>query len=289
MKRLILAISALLLASTTFSADAARAKVGGNADEFSQAYDFLMENAAEAVVPVKFVMRFSAGGKEQRHEDKTQGVIVSSDGLLLVPERAVSIDLGALAGEGSQVGQLIANSGNFRVRLPGSDQWQPADLVTRDSELGLAWLRLRDVKETLKFIDLNNSAVAKPGTTIYSPQRTSDEWGAVSIIRPGNILGKTSTPRSLFLVDGVPGIALNEKGQVYGYVDANIAALARAAGGGFGLDMSDMVFHMVEAKRIAAVTMQAAKLPVVAPSEDEIAEGEDTAVEQAEAEDEGEE
>ena len=60
---------------------------------------------------------------------------------MLVPARAVSLDLGSLGGQG---GSAVAKSSEFRVRLPGRDDWLAADLVTRDGELGLAWLRLRE-------------------------------------------------------------------------------------------------------------------------------------------------
>ena len=248
----------------SFAAQAVHAK-----QDYSVAYKTLVEQRSDAIVSVKFVMRFSTGGEEQRNEDRTQGAIVSADGLLLLPDRAVSFDFGSMGGQNSAAGQMVANSSDFRVRLPNSDQWQTADLVTRDSELGLAWLRIRDLKQKLKYIDLNASVEAVPGMTFYTLLRTSDEWGAVPVVRLGRLLGQTNTPRTVFLADGMPGLAFNERGQILGYVDADLVALGRSRGNsGFGLDMSDMMFYMLPAKRIAAATLQAAKLPVVRANED---------------------
>ncbi len=227
-------------------------------EDYQKVYTALVNQRAEAIVGVKYVMRFTTGGKEQRREDRTQGVLVSEDGLLLVPDRAVSFDFGALSG-GEANGQMVANSSEFRVRMPGSDYWTAADLVTRDSELGVAWLRVRDSKTT-PFVDLSKAIDGTPGMVFFTLLRTSDEWGAVPLVRPGMILGQTRTPRFALLADGMPGLAFDGEGRPMGFVDIDLTAIARSRGGGTGLDMSDSVMHMLPAKRIATATEQAAKM-----------------------------
>lgn len=254
------ALAALLLPGLAVSANDYR-------NDYTETYRLLVDDRAAAIVPVKYVITISAAGQEQRNEDRTQGVLVSADGLVLVSARAVSFDLGALARQGQGAAgapaELVANSSDFRVRLPGSDEWQPADLVTRDTELGLAWLRVRGASAQ-PFIDFQAVATPEPGRVFYTLLRTSDEWGAVPLVRPGMVLGETRVPRRSLLVDGMPGLAFDAAGRPMGFVDIDLAAMTRSQGRGLGLDMADMVMHMLPAARLASATGQAAALPVAA-------------------------
>lgn len=235
--------------------------------DYRSIYRSLTTRHAAAVVTVKFVMSVTASGKEERLEDRTQALLVSPDGLLLVPDRAVSVDfrqfIGAAKGQGSAP---VAKSSEFRVRLADSEDWLPADLVTRDTQLGLAWLRLRNPPAKLSFVDLDEGVRAEPGMTFFSLLRTSDEWGGVPVFRPGFIMGETHTPKTLLLVDGVPGMAFSAEGRPMGYVDVDFGRLmrSRSAGNGLGLDLADSALQMTPIAKVAAATHQAQKLPAMA-------------------------
>ncbi|HLU13629.1 MAG TPA: hypothetical protein VKZ64_06705 [Arenimonas sp.] len=243
------------------------APVTGQAEEsfedYREIYQDLARRHGDAVVPVKFVISVPDGANQQRIEDRTQGLVVSADGLVLVPARAVSVDLSLFGGGGPGQAAPVATSSEFRVRLPGDEEWVDADLVTRDGELGLAWLRIRNVSRKLPFVDLSQGTVAEPGMVFFSLLRTSDEWGGVPVFRPGLVLGETRTPSFRLLVDGVPGMAFSHDGKPMGFVDVDLAALARQGSGGIGLDMADLVLRMTPVDRVAAATAQAARLPVV--------------------------
>ncbi|WP_374604014.1 hypothetical protein [Arenimonas sp.] len=247
---------ALLLASLPVAA----ATTAEDFDDYRDVFSMLGERHADAVVTVKFVMSVTNSGNEQRVEDRTQAVLVSADGLLLVPERTISLDFSSFQ-EGGE-GAPVAKSSDFRVRLAGSDEWRPADLVTRDSALGLAWLRLRDPDGALPFVDLSRGAPAKPGMVFFSVLRTSDEYGGVAVFRPGLVLGETQTPTFRLLVDGVPGLAFSHEGLPMGYVDVDLAQMMRSRNTGIGMDMADMVLRMIPVEKVAAATAQAAKLPI---------------------------
>lgn len=233
-----------------------------DADDYTAVYRALAERRAPAVVPVKFVMSVNSDGNEQRLEDRTQGLVVTADGLVLLPDRAVSMDLGAFGGGTPGQAAPVATSSEFRVRLADSEEWRAADLVTRDKELGLAWIRLRGVFAPLPFVDLAEGAPAAPGMVFFSVLRTSDDWGGVPVFRPGLILGETRTPVFRLLVEGVPGMAFSQEGRPMGFVDVDLGAIMRARSTGMGLDMADMVLRMTPVDRVAAATAQAARLPV---------------------------
>ena len=68
------------------------------------------------------------------------------------------------------------------------------------------------------------------------------------------------------MVDGVPGMAFSADGQPMGYVDIDFGRLARSqrdGGTGLGLDVADVALQMTPIAKVAAATLQAAKLPVV--------------------------
>ena len=73
----------------------------------------------------------TSSGNEQRVEDRTQAALVGPDGLLLIPDRAVSLDFAAFGGSTPGQTAPVAKSSEFRVRLADGEDWLPADLVTR--------------------------------------------------------------------------------------------------------------------------------------------------------------
>lgn len=237
-------------------------KAAEEREDYRPIYKQLVQQHGAAAVTVKFVMSVTNSGNEQRVEERAQGLLVQADGLVLLPDRAVSLDFNLLAGVAQGQGSApVAKSTDFRIRLPGSEDWLSADLVTRDTELGLAWLRLREVPEGLGFVDLQQGVPAEPGMVFFSLMRTSDEWGGVPVFRPGLVLGETRTPRTSLLVDGVPGLAFSSDGRPMGYVDINLSTMMRNRSG-LGLDMADVALRMIPVDKVAAATALAAKLPI---------------------------
>ncbi|HEY2344576.1 MAG TPA: hypothetical protein VGH80_01695 [Xanthomonadaceae bacterium] len=264
--------ASVLAAAFAFVLFPAVSWASSSSDDEIRDFKTVIAKRGDAAVPVKFVMTVSGSGSEQQQEGQTQGTLVSADGLILVPGRVVSLDLGAFtrSGIGGMGGNTpSAKSGQFRVRLPGSDEWQPADLVTRDTELGIAWLRLRHPHDNLSFVDFKDAGKVEVGTQLYTVMRTSDQFGSVPIIRAGYVLGETSVPRHVWLIDGSPGIAFDGDGKPIGYVDVDLAGMVRSrnSSGSIGMDMGDSVFTMIPADRIGRVTAQAAVLPTVKPSD----------------------
>jgi len=272
-----LVATAVIAALLPIAAQAATSTTASSSDDTSREFKTVMLKRGETAVPVKFVMSVSGMGSEQQQEGQTQGTLVSADGLILVPGRVVSLDLGQFThGDSGGLGGSApsAKSGQFRVRLAGSDEWLPADLVTRDTELGIAWLRLRHPGGKLPYVDFTDPSKVVVGTQLFTVMRTSDQFGSVPIVRAGYVLGETTVPRPTFLVDGSPGFAFDGDGKPAGYVDVDLAGLmrSRSSSGSIGMDMSDSVFSMIPADRIGRVTAQASVLPVVKSTDSDDAE-----------------
>jgi len=231
--------------------------------DYRPVYKAMVQKHGDAVVTVKFVMAINSAGKEQRIEDRTQAIVVSSDGLLLVPDRAVSFDFSAMAGGKQGEAGMVAKSSEFRVRLVDSEDWLSADLVTRDSALGLAWLRIRNSPKNLHFVDLSQGGKPEPGMEFFTLLRTNEESGSVPLWRPGVIMGETRVPKLTYLVDGMPGLAFDIAGKPLGYVDVNFSSIS-AARSAMGLDMANSTLQLTPIDKVAYATAQAAKLPVAA-------------------------
>ena len=249
-----------------------------SADDSSREFKQVIQRRGDTAVPVKFVMSMSGMGSERQQEGQTQGTLVSADGLILVPGRVVSLDL-SMFGRSDSSGGLSggtpsAKSGQFRVRLAGSEEWLPADLVTRDTELGLAWLRLRHPHGKLPYVDFADAAKVAVGTELFTVMRTSDQFGSVPIVRAGYVLGETTVPRHTYLVDGAPGLAFDGNGKPAGFVDVDLGGMmrSRSSSGGIGMDYGDLVLSMIPAERIGRVTAQASVLPVVKASDSDDSE-----------------
>ena len=260
---------ATFAASHPVAVQAATPPPSSSSEETTREFGVVLQKRGDTAVPVKFVMSVSGMGAEQQQEGQTQGTLVSADGLILVPGRVVSLDLAAFGRRdtsgGLGGGAPSAKSGQVRIQLAGSDEWLPADLVTRDTELGVAWLRLRHPGGKLPYVDFSDAAKVAVGTQLFTVMRTSDQFGSVPIVRAGYVLGETTVPRPTFLDDGSPGVAFDGDGKPAGFVDVDLAGMvrSRSASGGIGMDFGDMVFSMIPADRIGRVTAQAAVLPVV--------------------------
>ena len=220
-----------------------------------------------AVVTVKFVMSVAASGKEERIEDSTQALLVSADGLLLVPDRAVSVDFGELMAVAQAPG-LDRARGQVE-RVPRAPRRQRRLVAGRPGDARQpAWDRLVALAQSAgRRTELRQpgrrACRAEPGMTFFSLLRTSDEWGGVPVFHPGFIMGETQTPKSLLLVDGMPGVAFSPDGLPMGYVDVDFGQpdACRNAGNGLGLDMADSVLQMTPIAKVAAATHLAQKLP----------------------------
>ena len=258
------------LASLLFCSDAfAAADASKGSDDNAREFRTVLQKRGDTAVLVKYVMSVSGMGGEQQQDGQTQGTLVSADGLILVPGRVVSFDLRQITGTAmGSAGSPMVKSSHFRVQLPGSEEWQPADLVTRDTELGLAWLRLRK-RTKLPYVDFADSAKVEIGASLYFVMRTSDQLGSVPIVRGGYVLGETKVPRPSLLIDGTPGLAFDGEAHPAGFADVDFSAMARSQTGGIGMNFGDSVFKMIPAERVGRVTAQAAKLPVVPPDADD--------------------
>jgi hypothetical protein len=221
-----------------------------------------------ALVSIKYVMTMSMFGQEQRQEGTGQGVLVGSDGLILVPDRLVNFEfpMAQMGGEGEPGGGSGASlrASEFRVLVSGSEEWLPASFVTRAPDLELAWLRLDKAPEGLKPLDLDLDRVAKPavGDRFLTVSRSGEHFGHAVYVRQGRVAGEVRLPRRAFIVDSIAGLAVDAEGRFVGVVDLDMGFMRNRS---FSMDMGDFMMLLTPAERVAAATRQAAGAAVESP------------------------
>ena len=242
-----LALLALLLVPST------AAFAAGAPDAAGEPYARLIAQHGGAVVRLKFVISFEVGGNDNRQEGEASAVVVSPEGLVLVadallnpkPSFSGSLPAGMVLPEPT-VDEL-------RVRLADSDQELRAVQVTRDPDLGLAWLRIVSPPAGLDWVDLANHVEPRIGDAYYGVARVSEDYGSATVATHGYVLGETDTPTRGFLVTGPLDLAFDREGRPMGFVTRLRTRDVRYYAQFGGL----LPQQMIAAKRVARATVRA--------------------------------
>jgi hypothetical protein len=136
---------------------------------------------AKFEVMIKFINK----GDGEDQEVEVPGTMISADGLVLTsnlffPDGGSPSDMKVLVGDDTQ----------------GVD----AKFVARDSELGLAWVRI-DTKpsEPYAFIDFSKGSTATVGDAIFSVRKMGKYFGQAPIVNEGKVAAVTTKPRTLMI------------------------------------------------------------------------------------------
>lgn len=222
--------------------------------DLTEVYPRLIAQHGDAVVRLKFVSRFRMGDNEQKQPGQAVALAVSADGLLVVSDQVVSPQIPRMTGANTP--EFEVNAAEFKVRPGSGDEEIPARLVTRDSDIGLAWFKLERVPESFAYVDLGASAELKPGSVYFSVTRSAETFGAVPIVAHGVVVGETESPVPALLALGPMDAAFDEHGKFVGFVVRNFNL-----DGVIGLYTSGVIPQpMIRAARVAQATAQAATL-----------------------------
>jgi hypothetical protein len=227
-------------------------------------YANLVAKHSPAIVSVKFVMK----GEMGELESECQGVIVEGDGLIIVSN--------------IQIGGLAARSGNavtpsdFKVLIGDDTQGVDATIIARDSDLQLAWLRIKEPKGTYPVVDFAASKDPAMGDPIYVLGQMGKFFDRVPVAIDGFVAAITAKPRKLFIPSvtlagaewGLP--AFNAAGEPVGIVTVIVPDDDEAQGPG-GMDR---IFRGVQNFRmvlpgadVASATKKAKETAAAAPAE----------------------
>ncbi|MGE3106876.1 MAG: serine protease [Phycisphaerales bacterium] len=170
----------------------------GAHDDDEALYKQIMESAGPALVTIKFVLKADgdagamAGLADQEME--AVGMLIDGKGLIVCS----NLMMGGFAAMMARGGGAAITPSDVKVFIGDETEGRKAKVLTRDTELDLAWVKLdEDSTSELKHVDMDKGATAAAGTQVYSLQRMAKFFDRALMIVEGNICGTTEKPRKL--------------------------------------------------------------------------------------------
>jgi S1-C subfamily serine protease len=202
------------------------------ADDAAKSGREILAKCQTAVVTVKLAIKqsMSMGGRDQKSESKTEttGTVIDSSGLTVVslattdPGSAMKDTYArAMAARGADMSQFKLESELSDVKIVLADGTEiPAEVVLRDKDLDLAYLRPSDKPaKPLAFVDLAQDAKAQILDEVIVVNRLSQVANRVPAISIGRIEAIVDKPRTFYVLGqsmwgyalGSPVFSLNGK------------------------------------------------------------------------------
>lgn len=201
LSHIILASAAIFAAHTPATLGAtASPSVADPAPQSDDTYKKIVDTAGEALVTIKFVLKSPDDQGFGDDEQEINGVIIDAKGTILC-------SYWPLGGAFKMFGQggAAPKPQDLKVLIGDDTEGKKARLLTHDTELDLAWIKLDDEPASpLKFIDLDKSADGAMGDRIFLLTRMDKYFDRAEIINEARIRGVTTRPRRLYS----PGVGL---------------------------------------------------------------------------------
>jgi len=260
MRRNIGLVALLVLAAGALPAPRAHAQ------DMRAAYARVVKQA-DAVVHIRYVMTVSAYGQENRQDMHTLGTLVTAEGLILAPDAQVNPELpdrGPAPGDGSDTAsRMSVKTTEFKVLLNGREDWLPLTMLTHDTGLGIAWLRVDAAGSKLPHVDLARRTDPVVGDPYFVLARTGPDLGRAAMVVHGYLWGEVQVPRRAFLAGFPQGLAFAGDGKVLGYVVPQNRSELRST------DAQDRTntLLLIPADKIASATKRALEMSLAMPAE----------------------
>jgi len=166
----------------------------GNRAATPNAYDRLLAQQAPALVTIRYVLKTEDEEGSPFEEDREiSGVMIDPVGVVLCSNAQMA---GATAPEDFDV---KTSASDFKVLIGDDTDGLDAHILTRDRELDLVWLRVKNAdKKTFPFLDLTKSANAHPGDRLMTIVRLAKFFDHAPIVYEGLVAGLLHKPRDLF-------------------------------------------------------------------------------------------
>ncbi|MCU0756918.1 MAG: hypothetical protein MUE46_17710 [Xanthomonadales bacterium] len=196
------------------------------ADPTETLYRGLIERHAGALATIEYVMTADYSGTPQRVQGETEGVVISRDGYLLVagsaldpakPYEVMYRDMGM------ESTLPRVSSGEFQVRLPGRSERYEAKLVSRDADLGLAWLQLTAPPADLPWVDLAKGSAPRLGQRGLVLSLASEQYDFAPYVTEVRLQGEIQVPYKAMIVTWPNKLVFNTDLQPIGFGVLNLA------------------------------------------------------------------
>ncbi len=194
----------LILLGTAMLSVPASTRADGPAE-----YEKWLAEKSPALVTIKFVLKVKMGGMmggmgDQESDSEVTGVMIDPKGLILCS----NTQLGGFTGMmrrfmGPTGGSITAAPTDIKVLVGDDTEGLEAKLVARDTELDLAWVRIKEPGDA-KFdhCDFSNAATPTIGQRLFAVRRMGKFFDRVAAVSEGRVGGVTTKPRDLYVPAG---------------------------------------------------------------------------------------
>jgi hypothetical protein len=174
------------------------------ADDTASPHARLIEQKAGTVVAVKFVLHVNLnfGGRAMDREmtGEAIGVVVDPVGLVMVSNS--NFDVSSMLPGRMQGVEAQSSATNLRVVFPGDTKEYDAILGAKDSKLGLAFVRIKDLAgKAITAIDLGEAAEPEVGGRVYGVSRLDQGFDYAPFCTTANVVGYVTKPRKMWLLE----------------------------------------------------------------------------------------
>ena len=204
------------------------------ADPIAAAMKSVLDTQVNALVTVKFVMKYEGFGRDGEVETEVPGVMIESTGLVICSNLRTGGMSAMLGGRG---GSMTAR--DIKVLIGEDTEGVEGKLIARDSELDLAWVKIDDEKlpkdgKGYAAIDFAKSVNPEIGDSIFTIARLGKFFDRAPFAHDGRVLGLIKKPRKLIhcKTEDYGSPVFNSAGEPIGLVIVQTPSREDMEGGG---------------------------------------------------------
>jgi S1-C subfamily serine protease len=173
-------------------------------------YEAVLAKRSPGLVTLKYVLQINMGGMmgadEQEMDSEATGVMIDPKGLVICSNTQLNGVAGfmqrMMRARGMQM-DVGATPVDIKILVGDDDEGLEADLVARDTELDLAWIRIADPgTKAFDHVDLKQGADPAVGEPVVGLRRLDRYFGRTAVLSEGRIGGITAKPRRLYVATG---------------------------------------------------------------------------------------
>jgi S1-C subfamily serine protease len=250
-------LSAWILGALWLGSAAGRAQ----ADDAIVAAEYrqVLKTYAPTLVTINYVPKTPGSGSDLEGENEITGVMIEPTGLVLCSNTL-------LGGSRFRFREGRTVPTNIRVLVGDDTEGLPAVFLARDTELDLAWLRIKEPgARKFAYLDLDAAVKAAHQTTLGQRLLAlgvmGRYFGREVLVTEGHVAGRTRKPRDLIVMRGAldtdPGLPIfTPDGKVIGFACLQQPEPEELAGGPLSL-MSRGRGLIVPIESVAKATVRA--------------------------------
>jgi len=171
-------------------------------------YSLLLATQNKALVTVKFVLQVKIGGTlaggmdDQELENEVTGIVIDPKGLVLCSNTQFNAYVDLMQKMMPAGVEMTSTPKDLKVLTDVEGEELEADLLVRDSDRDLVWLRIREPGERkFAFIDFAQASIPEVGDEVFVVWRMDRYFARTATLSKVRIGGITQRPRQLYIPD----------------------------------------------------------------------------------------